>query len=137
MHVEVGIDPARTEIVTESLGTLADGREKFNVTLTPRDRFGNHLGPGKSEELVFHPLPGSSLIHPIEDKGDGRYGTEIVWDPNSGHAPGVAIEQPGRTPVGIVDPSRMPPQSSNGSLPWWWWLVILLLLLIIVILLLK
>lgn len=132
LHVEVGIDPDHTQVTTEVLGTLPDGRRKVRVTLVPRDRYGNHLGPGRGEGLDMQPLPGSTPVHGLTDKGDGSYETMVAWDPDSGQAPGVVIVQPERAPTIVSDPSRLP---THKHLPWWLlWLLLLVILLLLVLL---
>lgn len=132
VHVETGIDPANTEVRTDILATLPDGRRKVRVTLTPRDRFGNHLGPGKGEGLTLQPLPGSTPVHGLADQGDGSYQTVVLWDPDSGQAPGVIVAQPERPPAIVSDPSRLPP---HRHLPWWLlWLLLLIILVLVVLL---
>lgn len=133
VHVEVGMDPGRTEVRTEMLGDLPDGRRKVRVTLVPRDAYGNHLGPGKGDTLTQHPLAGSTPLHGLSDQGDGSYQTMVAWDPASGQAPGVMVGQPDRSPVIVADASPLP---SERHLPWWLlWLLLFLLLLLLVLLL--
>lgn len=104
-HVAVGIDPGRTDVdATQIPG--ADG-DRFSVTVTPKDRYGNHLGPGEGGELDVDPLPGCRLDGELVDNGDGSY-TQVV-DCEGDGTPGISVGQPGRDPVDLV-PDRVPPR---------------------------
>lgn len=101
-YVSVGIDPDRTEVKTESTGTTPDGRDKVRLTITPRDRYGSHLGPGRADAIGLAGAPGSETSGGLVDRGDGSYVQEVVWDPGSDVPPGVTIAQPGRAPVTVT-----------------------------------
>src|SRR5262249_48456628 len=49
LHVAVGIDPGRTDVSLDPIGTQADGTQCFRMKFTPRDRYGSHLGPGRQD----------------------------------------------------------------------------------------
>ena len=69
------------------------------MTLTPRDRYGNHLGPGRADGFTVEPRPGTKVTGPVQDLGSGSYSVEVCWDPASGEPPGVGIAQPDRPAV--------------------------------------
>ena len=104
-HVSVGIDPKFTTVVTEPVGS-GPGGDRVQVTFTPRDRFGNHLGPGSGDELTVTPLPGCVLVGGVKDLGDGRYGQEIDCDPEGDSPQGVVVTQPERDPIVLTPPDR-------------------------------
>ena len=105
VHVDVGIDPGRTNVKTDPLGTRPDGHECQRITFTPRDRYGNRVGPGRANDMAIGARPGSTLTSPVLDLHNGAYQVDLCWDPASDSRPGIVIGQPGRTPipVGPVD----------------------------------
>jgi len=125
-QVEVGIDPGSTVVSTTVLGSAPDGRRQVRVTVTPRDRFGNHLGPGRIGHFEVAPAPGSELTGALVDLGDGSYAHDVLWDPGAGPA-GLVITQPERAPVVVSAPE--PPLRRRLI-----WLIRLLLLLVFVLL---
>lgn len=103
-YVSIGIDPDRTQVQTEPLGTLPDGRDHVRVTITPRDRYGNYLGPGRGGAIEVNGAPGSEPIGGLVDRGDGSYTQDVAWDPEADTPPGVSITQPGRPSVVVTGP---------------------------------
>jgi hypothetical protein len=106
IYVAVGIDPAHTAVTTEPPATLPDGRERVRLTFTPRDRYGNFLGPGRVGSFATESSPGNEPQGVPIDQGDGSYVQVVTWNPGSGEPPGVTVRQPGRPPVVLTDPSR-------------------------------
>lgn len=100
-YVSVGIDPGKTDVKTQPTGPGPDGSECFTMTFTPRDRYGNHLGPGRSDAFEIQPQPGSTPTSGIKDLGNGSYQVDICWDPTSADPPGIGLQQPERPPVVI------------------------------------
>jgi len=132
IHVEVGVDPEHTGVQTETIETLPDGRRRVRIVITPKDRFGNHLGPGKGELLSLGPMPGSDLTFGLTDNGDGTYETVVIWTPGSALPPSVSVTQPGRPPVVLEPPGQAP--SAGGTWPnWLFWLLLLIILLLVFI----
>ena len=108
-YVSVGIDPDQTEVTSEVVGTTADGRSRVTVTFTPRDRYGNYVGPGRSDSFDVAGLPGSDRLADPTDLGDGSYQVDVAWDPASPNPPGLVIEQPDRPAVELpAPPSGVP-----------------------------
>jgi hypothetical protein len=99
LSVDVGIDPSRTEVTTQPLGGPDD--HQIRVTITPKDKYGNHLGPGRGTDFDLTPQPGTTLTTPLADNGDGSYTVDVAWDPDVTSEPGVNVTQPGRPPVAI------------------------------------
>jgi hypothetical protein len=104
-HVSVGIDPAATPVEAEPSGS-GPGGDRVRVTFTPKDRFGNHVGPGAGDGFAVAPLPGCTLVGTLQDLGDGRYVQVIECDPESGGPPGVSVAQPERGPVVLTPAVR-------------------------------
>jgi von Willebrand factor type A domain/Trypsin-like peptidase domain len=101
-HVEVGIDATATPVTTTPLGT---GNGCVRLTFTPKDKYGNMVGPGKSNAFVLVPEPGSTISSPLNDLGNGTYYVDVCPDTSGGvlTAPSVGLAQPGR-PTVIVRP---------------------------------
>ena len=135
VNVSVGIDPGRTTIDTTSLGTLPDGRQHVVVTLTPRDRYGNHVGPGRLGTFEVSAQPGCELIGGVNDVGDGSYTQEVACDPASTIPPGLIVTQPERPPVVIAPPTSTVEDKKKNCLLWLLLAAILFLLLIVILLL--
>jgi len=124
VHVDPGVDPGRTDVTVNGSG----GRG--TVTLVPRDKYGNKVGPGRGDGLSLTGVPGTTVAGPVSDNADGSYTVPVSWDPSLG-APGVVIGQPGRPPVVVqggagADPCR------EWKIRFW---VLLLVLLVVLVLL--
>jgi hypothetical protein len=105
LYVSVGIDPDHTEVRIEPTATLPDGRQCFHLTFTPRDRYGNHLGPGRLDAFQLQPQPGTTLESDVRDLGDGSYQVDVCWDPSSVDPPQIGVAQPERPPV-VIGPEQ-------------------------------
>ena len=144
LHVNTGIDPGKTDINTTVLSDLPGGRRVVKIDFIPRDKYGNHVGPGRLDSLSITGVAGTTPKEAPEDNRDGSYSVIVTWDPSVASAPGIVVSQPGRPPAivqpsaggGTLTPGTTAPQTSNL---WFWILLILvlLLLLIIIILLLR
>lgn len=108
VYVSPGIDPVTTIATTTNLGPAADGRTRIRVTVTPKDVYGNFIGPGRSGEFEIRPLPANELVGPLVDAGDGSYVQEVAWESGSGARPGVTLGQPGRPPLVAGSPAEAP-----------------------------
>lgn len=104
LHIEVGIDPGKTDVSTTPLPDGPDGGTNVRVTFTPRDRYGNLLGPGRLDAFSAEPVPGSQPTGPVTDVGGGAYQVDVRVDPGSLGPPQVGLAQPGR-PVVVVTPA--------------------------------
>jgi hypothetical protein len=129
IYVGIAIDPDATTVTAETVGTLPDGRDQVRVTFTPRDRFGNHLGPGRLESFEIAPLAGDELIGSVTDQGDGTYTQDVARDPGAVTEPGVSVTQPERPPVALT-----PSKGKVGCPPWLWWLLVLGWALLVILL---
>lgn len=101
--VAVGIDAGRTEVSSTPLGPGPDGRECLQLTITPRDRYGNHLGPGRGHAFDIQAQPGTTIVDAPSDLGNGAYRIKLCWDPAAGVPPAVGLVQPER-PVVVLTP---------------------------------
>jgi hypothetical protein len=108
LHIDTGLDRGQTGITTTVVGDLPGGGQQVHIVITPRDKYGNLLGPGRGGDLSIGPIPGSTIIAGPQDLGDGSYGIDVNWNPSSGYQPGVTVTQPGRPPVVVVEPCKQP-----------------------------
>ncbi len=127
LHVDPGIDPSRTGMTTDVAGG------KGTITVTPRDQYGNNVGPGRGDGLTVTGTPGTTLTGPVRDNGDGSYTAPVSWDQSSGNTPGVVVGQPGRPPVVVRDPTATEGVGTNWKVLFWILLIVTLLLLVLLI----
>ncbi len=104
IFVSIGIDPDNTQVTAEPVGTLPDGRIRVRVTFTPRDRYGNYLGPGRSDSFDVQVHAGCELLGAVQDQGDGSYTQDVACDPQSDELPGLVVTQPERPSV-VLQPT--------------------------------
>jgi hypothetical protein len=50
-------------------------------------------------------VTGTKAKGPMQDNGDGTYTVTATWDEGFGVPPALALEQPGRPPVVVQEPS--------------------------------
>jgi hypothetical protein len=131
VYVSVGIDPDNTTMTTTLTGTLPDGRQRFVVTMTPRDRYGSVLGPGRGGSFTTQGGAGSSPDGGVVDNGDGTYTQVVIYDPASAAEPGVTIAQPDRPPV-VVGGKPKAAAGEGCSTSFWMTLSIVLFILLLV-----
>jgi hypothetical protein len=105
IYVGIGIDPAKTTVTTVPLDPRPDGGPCVRMSFTPRDRFGNLLGPGRLDGFTLRPH-GGSTPGPVTDLGNGSYQVDVCSDPDSLEPPGVEVVQPERPPVVITAPEH-------------------------------
>lgn len=99
LHIDVGIDPDKTTVTTTPGPDGPDGSTNWTLTFTPRDRYGNLLGPGRADAFTVQPVPGSTPTGPVVDLGGGRYQVGVTVEPGSLVPPRVGLAQPGRPPA--------------------------------------
>jgi hypothetical protein len=99
LHVDVGIEPGKTTVTTTDLPPRPDGGACYRLTFTPRDKYGNQLGPGRADGFTVQAQPGSTPSGPVTDLGNGSYQVDVCTDPGSINPPQIGIVQPGRPPV--------------------------------------
>jgi hypothetical protein len=103
LHVDVGIDPGKTTVTTTDLLPRPDGGACYRLTFTPRDKYGNLLGPGRADGFTVQAQPGSTPSGPVTDLGNGSYQVDVCTDAGSINPPQIGIVQPGRPQV-VVGP---------------------------------
>src|ERR1041385_421230 len=133
LHVDCSVDPSRSDSNTKVTTPHPDGSRTGTVTITPRDSYGNNLGPGRGGDIVVSGAPGTTVTGSPVDNGDGSYTVPVVID--AGTDGGVVVSQPDRPPV-IVAPPRPPAKSCK----WWkilFWIFFALTLLLLWLLLFK
>lgn len=126
VHVDPGIDPSRTVVTVNGSGGAG------TITVVPKDKYGNNLGPGRGDGFTVTGVPGTTVTGPVKDNGDGSYTVPVSWDP-PGSDPGVVIGQPGRPPV-VVGPESGKGRCTKWKILFWIMLVVALLLLLFCIL---
>jgi len=99
LHVDVGIDPTKTTVTSTDLPPGPDGGACYRLTFTPRDKYGNLLGPGRADGFTLQAQPGSTPDGAPTDLGNGSYQVDVCTDPGSLSPPQIGIVQPGRPPV--------------------------------------
>jgi hypothetical protein len=104
IHVDVGIDPSNTTVSTTPLGEGPEGGSCVRMTFTPRDKYGNMVGPGRLDGFRVVVQPGSTPSGPVHDLGNGSYQVDVCSEPDSLEPPSIGIEQPGRDPVVVRSP---------------------------------
>src|SRR6185503_18078067 len=115
-----------------SVTNLPDGKRNVTFTFTPKDKYGNNLGPGRADILIVSGASGTGTNGHVTDNGDGTYIVAGTWDPSTGNAPGIIINQPGKNPVVISD-QTVSPQTDKWK--FWFWIVLILFLLLLLYLL--
>jgi hypothetical protein len=128
LHVDPSVDPTRSGTTTTQTGTRPDGTATGTVTITPRDPYGNDVGPGRGGGLTISGGPGTTVTGPARDNGDGSYTVPVTWDPGAG-GPVVVVGQPGRPPVVLGQPCAPAPAPAREKC---WWCMILCAVLFLV-----
>ena len=127
VHVDPGVDPSRTAVTVHGTGGTG------TVTLVPRDRYGNNLGPGRGDGFTATGVAGTTVTGPVRDNGDGSYTMPVSWDPSLGD-PGVVVGQPDRSPVVVQGPGLGKDPCREWKLRFWIVLLVALLLLLLCLL---
>jgi len=131
VNVGVGIisDPSKTLVETIIGDASVVSATEVTLRVTPRDLFGNNLGPGRCEAFEARPYNGTSITGACTDNLDGTYTFEVIWDQTWSdadpyHPPGFEIVQPDRRwdiEVNIEaapgDLPEMPPPTTSCPLP--------------------
>ncbi|HJR79348.1 MAG TPA: vWA domain-containing protein [Anaerolineales bacterium] len=136
LHVDVGVDPTRTDISTTVAEQRPDGTREIQVTITPRDRYGNLLGPGRADQLSVSGNTGTTVSGPVSDLDNGSYSIPAVWDRSSGNAPGIVIGQPDKPCIVVQDPKVANEKVRKWQLLFWLLLIFAAILCILLLILL-
>jgi hypothetical protein len=116
VHVEPGIDPDRTTVVVPR---PFDGGAPRVIRVTPRDVYGNPLGPGRGDRFDLTGVPGTTVTGLPGDNGDGSYDVPATWE--SGDEPGLVVTQPGRNPAVVRPEPPSPSAEGKRRCPHWLW----------------
>jgi len=116
VHVEPAIDPGRSDVQFVDVTQQADGQHG-TLVITPRDPYGNPLGPGRGDRFNVSPIPGVKITGNVKDRGDGTYGIGILWDPSVGPVPGVVVQQPDRDPATLTPVGSGQPPAKDCAEP--------------------
>ncbi|HEX6642513.1 MAG TPA: porin family protein, partial [Thermoanaerobaculia bacterium] len=100
-HVKVNADEAHTEVVTTRIGATT-----VLVSVTPRDRFGNYVGPGHAVQGQLFSEGTLLSATPVDRDQTGTYVFEVTGVP-AGEIPNLDIFVDG---VKVGNPSTEPPQ---------------------------
>jgi len=131
IHVETGIDSSNTDIRTSVIGSLPDGKNYVRIDFTPKDKYGNLLGPGRLDAFTVSGTANSTPQGSVSDTGDGSYSVVVVNDPSAANPPAIVISQEERNPVIVAPPEAQ--DCKKWKQRFWWLLLLLLLLLVLVI----
>lgn len=104
-------------------------KKSVKITLCPKDRYGNLLGPGKAKDFTLTFLPGTAIAKGgLKDKGDGFYDVLLEHDPSFGFDPGVVLRQPEREPV-LITQSQDDWEEKSTRL-WMAWLLLFVIFIV-------
>ena len=135
-YVSVGIDPGKSKIEIVATTDAGGGKRQVTFRLTPQDRYGNPLGPGRGDQFGVSGTIGSTPNEPAHDRGDGSYDIGVLWDPANATQPSFVIQQLERPPVTIAPPGG-PPVAKLCCPIWLCVLLVLLLLIAVLVILLR
>ena len=76
----------------------------MRMTFTPRDKYGNMLGPGRLDGFTVVAQPGSTPSGPVHDLGNGTYQVDVCSDSDSLEPPSIGVSQPGRDTAVLTAP---------------------------------
>ncbi len=129
IYVSVGIDPDNTDVKTQIIETLPGGKQRVTISFTPKDKYGNYLGPGKLGELTVFPAAGNELTGDISDLENGTYVQEVIKEADPTTIPGITIVQDERPPILIC-----PGSSISTTIPiFYFWLLLAILIILIIL----
>jgi hypothetical protein len=112
IHVEPAIDRRQTGVTFVEVAQQPDGRHGI-IVITPRDPYGNPLGPGRGDRFTVKEIPGIQITGKVTDRRNGDYGVDVIWDPSVTDTPGVLVQQPDRDPQTLTPPK---PDGHRGEL---------------------
>jgi hypothetical protein len=97
VRVAVGIDPRASTVSATISSTGSNGVRSGTLVITPRDRYGNYLGPLKLSSMTISGAKGTTIAGSVTDNRNGVYSIPVKW--NALSAPAVTIGQRDRKPV--------------------------------------
>ena len=133
-YVEVGVSPNNIEIFANFTEVIEDEmRAYYQITLTPKDTFGNYLGPGYANSISLTSTKGE-FVSAIEDKLDGSYTVTLrtpSYEKEEDIDIGVNVGGADTT-FELEEISDRPPADEDN---WLIWAILIIVLLIIIALL--
>jgi hypothetical protein len=130
-YVEVGVSPNNIGIVANFVDIIEDElRASYQITLTPKDTFGNYVGPGYADFISLTSTNGE-FVSAIEDELDGSYTVAL-------HTPSYVKEEDVNIRVNFKDAdttfeldeiSNRPTEEEEN---WLLWAILIAVLLIII-----
>jgi hypothetical protein len=67
VHVDPGVDPSQTVVTVDVSGGIG------TITVIPKDKYGNDLGPGRGHGFTVTGVPGTTVTSTVKDNRDGSY----------------------------------------------------------------
>lgn len=106
-YVDIGIDAGKTTATSVDLPSGGNGEICIRLTFTPRDKYGNLLGPGRTDGFTVQAQPGSIVSSGVTDLGNGSYQVDVCGDGDGASLapPQIGVVQPGRPPA-VIGPSN-------------------------------
>jgi hypothetical protein len=118
--------------VTISAGEAAGS---FVIQVTPRDRFGNYMGPGYVDRIQVRLNGGGTVGAATDPQLTGVYSLAVANATASSYAlivDNVLVRQDAALVPGTTGPS-----GPTSGFTWWWWVLILMLILLLVLFFLR
>jgi hypothetical protein len=128
VHVDPGVDPSQTVVTVDVSGGIG------TITVIPKDKYGNDLGPGRGHGFTVTGVPGTTVTSTVKDNRDGSYTVPVNWDPAAGNDPGVVISQPGRPPVIVHAPGAGKVSCRKWKILFWIAVAVAVILLLLLLL---
>jgi hypothetical protein len=92
VHVMPGIDQAKSDVKVTGTVTRPDKRKSVTFSIVPRDRYGNHFGPGRADAFLATGALGTTITAPVLDSGDGSYTVTGLTEASA--KPGLVLDRP-------------------------------------------
>ncbi len=83
VEVELNIDQGKSDVNVTPGPTRPDRKKTAVFVITPRDSFGNHVGPGRPDGFTVTGAAGVTLEGAVRDNGDGSYSVTGIVEPGT------------------------------------------------------
>jgi hypothetical protein len=93
VHVAPGIDQLKSDVKITATVTRPDKRKSVTFSIIPRDRYGNHFGPGRADAFLVTGARGTTITAPVHDNGDGSYTVTGLTEAGT-VKPGLVLDRP-------------------------------------------
>lgn len=129
-YVEVGVNPNNIELSVNFDEVIEDElRAYYQVIVTPKDTYGNYLGPGYATSISLTPTKGE-FVSDIEDNLDGTYTVTLrtpSYEKEENINIGINVKSASTT-FELAEISDRPTPADN----WLIWVILIIALLIII-----